>query len=168
MLRIFIHKTQENWHKKVDWRKGGAELIGIGLAMPVICLLLIMIVGIMQAGIMRQSLEYTTYMAARAAVTCETSTEAIEQARTTALMTIADSSFGIDVDAVTVKLQLVGGTSSTSGGASEAWQNGITWEKGALVKCQIDVPFRSLINFQDETMTSIIYMMVERPAKTYY
>lgn len=161
MLSTLFEHIKQNQKKKIDWHRGSAELIGIGLAMPVLCLLLIMIVGIMQAGIMRQSLEYTTYMAARAAVTCETSAEAMEQARTTALMTMADSSFGIDINAVTVDLQLVGGTSSTSG-------SGITWEKGALVKCQISVPFRSLINFQDQTMTSIIYMMVERPAHTYY
>lgn len=166
-MRIsLIGRIRENWQKKIDWHKGGAELIGIGLAMPVICLLLIMIVGIMQAGIMRQSLEYTTYMAARAAVTCETSTEAIEQARTTALMTIADSSFGIDVDAVTVSLQLVGGTTAATSAKSEL--NGIGWEKGALAKCTVQVPFRSLINFQDQIMSSTIYMMVERPAKTYY
>jgi len=166
LFTVFHEYIKRCREKKIDWRKGGAELIGIGLAMPVLCLLLIMIVGIMQAGVMRQSLEYTTYMAARAAVTCETASEAQAQATTTALMTIANSSFGIEVDAVRVSLQLVGGTTAASSAQSSL--DGIGWEKGALVKCQISVPFRSLISFRDETMTSIIYMMVERPAKTYY
>jgi hypothetical protein len=74
---------------------------------------------------------------------------------------MSGSSFGIDLDDIEVSLVLVGGTSSTSG-------SGITWEKGALVRCQISIPYRSLISFTDKTMTSAIYAMVETPAKTYY
>lgn len=164
MLRFSTLKKyiRANRNRKIDWKRGSAELIGIGLALPVLCVLLIMIVGIMQAGIMRQTMEYATYMAARAAVVCETQQAAQTEATTTAKMTLQDSSFGIDIDAVTVSVQLVGGTSSTTNGSQ------IEWEKGALAKCEISVPYRSLINFQDTTMNSIIYMMVERPAHTYY
>lgn len=146
--------------KKINWKSGSAELIGIGLAMPVLCLMIIAVVGIMQTGIMRQALEYATYMSARAAVSCETAEEAQRQAEATCLMTMEDNSFGVETEDVDVDLQLVGGTSSTNGG--------ITWEKGALVKCQVTVPFKSLISFSETNMTSIIYMMVERPARTYY
>lgn len=155
-------KKGKNRRRGIDWRKGGAELISIGLAMPIICMLIIMCVGIMQAGIVRQALEYATYMAARAAVTCDSQSDAVVQAASTAKMTMAGSSFGVDLDQMVVTVELVGGTSSATNGS------GISWEKGALAKCRVTVPYRSLTTFTDETMSSAIYMMVEKPAHTYY
>lgn len=156
IFRNFLNKKTTT----VNWKRGSAELISIGLALPILCLMIIVVVGIIQTGLMRQALEYATYLSARAAVTCETQQEAATQALTTAKMTMQESTFGIDVDNMSVDLELVGGTSATEGG--------ITWEKGALVKCQVTVPFRSLISFTDTNMTAILYMMVERPVRTYY
>lgn len=146
--------------RRINWRKGSAELIGIALTLPVLCVLLLMIVGVIQSGIMRQSLEYTTYLSARAAVTCDSAEAASIQARNTAIMTLEDNTFGIDLEQVRVTVELVAGTSDVGG-------SGITWEKGALAKCEITAPFKSIATFTEEQMTSTLYMMVERPARTY-
>ncbi len=152
----FIEKN-----KKINWKKGSAELIGIAISFPVLCVMILVVIGIMQTGIIRQSLEYANYMAARAAVTSAEQTTAQQEAYTTAKMTLESSTFGVDIDRLDVSLELVGGTSSTIDGS------GIKWEKGALVKCQTRIPYKSLVDFQYHEMASTLYLMVEQPAKTY-
>lgn len=156
--------------RPVDWRKGSAEMIGFALVLPALCILLLLSVGIIQTGLMRQMVEYSTYTAARAAVTCdiEYGTQGggvpepvVEAARNAAKMTMQNSTFGIDADRIAVSVELVGGTSSAFGG-------GITWEKGALAKCTLTVPFQAASSFEEKDMTSTIYIMVERPARTYF
>lgn len=148
--------------KKINWKKGSSELIGFAMVIPLLAILMFTIINIMQLGLIRQTLEYTTYMSARAAVVCEDYNTALTQAETTAKMTLANSTYGVDPDQVQVHLEVVGGTSSTSG-------SGITWEKGALLKCQIAVPINQLMDvLSSGAMSSTLYIMVERPAKTYY
>lgn len=146
--------------KKTSWRKGSSELISMCIVLPVIFLLIFSVIGIIQMGLVRQTLEYTAYLSGRAAVVCETMDEAKTQAESAAKMTISQSTFGVDADSVSVDLELVGGTSSTDG-------NGIKWEKGALLKCKVSVPAYNYISLSGATLSSTIYMMVERPARTY-
>jgi len=147
--------------KAICWRRGSSELIGFALIIPLLAALIFTIITIMQLGLVRQTLEYATYMSARSAVVCEDYSTALTQAQTTARMTLANSTYGVDSDNVGVHLELVGGTSSTSG-------SGITWEKGALLKCEVTAPISQFINILDGDMSSCIYVMVERPARTYY
>lgn len=156
--------------KAIDWRKGSSELIGFALVLPALCILLLLSIGVIQTGLMRQMVEYSTYMAARAAVTCdvEYGTQGggvpdivVDTAKATARATLQGTSFGVDIDDINVSIELVGGTSSVFGG-------GITWEKGALAKCTVTVPFKAVSSFEEKNMTSAIYIMVERPARTYY
>ena len=147
--------------KAINWRRGSSELIGFALIIPLLATLMFTIITVMQLGLVRQSLEYATYMGARAAVVCEDYSTALTQAQTTARMTLGNSTYGVDQNSVSVRLELVGGTSSTSG-------SGITWEKGALLKCEVSAPINQFINILSGDMTSCIYVMVERPARTYY
>lgn len=147
--------------KQIDWKKGSSELISMAIVLPIIFMLIFSVIGIIQIGLIRQTLEYTTYLSGRAAVVCEDYNTALAQATSAAKMTMAESTFGANADEVTVKLELVGGTSSTTG-------SGIEWEKGALLKCQVIVPAYEFLSFSHKDLTSTIYMMVERPAKTYY
>ena len=147
--------------RKVDWKNGSSELISMAIVLPVIFLLIFSVIGIIQIGLIRQTLEYTTYLSGRAAVVCEDYNSALAQASSAAKMSIAESTFGTNVEEVSVKLELVGGTSSTTG-------SGIEWEKGALLKCQVIVPAYEFLSSSHKDLTSTIYMMVERPAKTYY
>ena len=92
-------------------------------------------------------------------MTSESESEAQAQARVAAISSLSGSSFGIDLENVEVNVTLVGGTSSAMGG-------GITWEKGALAKCEVVVPYESLL-FGDTHIKADLYAMVERPARTY-
>lgn len=158
-MQLLKHKLRlKSQSKRINWKKGSAELIGFALVLPVLCALIMISLGIIQTGVMRQSIEYATYMSARSAVTCDTYSKAQEQAKSTAIANLSSSAKTADQAKVTVTL--VGGTSSTTG-------SGITWEKGALAKVTITLPFKSIIDLKEHTMTSTMYMMVERPAKTY-
>lgn len=150
-------------HRKIDWHKGSGELIGIALAMPLLCVILIMIIGIIQTGIARQTLEHAAYLGARAAVTCDNQTDAETQAYAVIDATLSANTFSIDTDNINVDIALVSGTSDTLTGGTT-----IAWEKGALIKLQVTVPYYSMATFSENTMSSILYMMVEKPAKTYY
>lgn len=147
-----------------NWKKGSSELIGFALILPAIAIILFSVITIFQICLARQSLEHATYMAGRAAVVCANINAGTEQARMAARNALTESTFQIEQDDIQVSLQLVGGTSSPTGGS------GITWEKGALVKCQVTFPVNgvfALLN-DDAVMDSCVYLMVERPARTYY
>lgn len=145
---------------KVNWKKGSSELVSMAIVLPIIFMLIFSVIGIIQIGLVRQTLEYTAYLSGRAAVVCETLEEAKVEALSAAKMTISQSTFGVNPDNVVVDLQLVGGTSSTTG-------SGITWEKGALLSCKVSIPAYDYITLSDATFSTTIYMMVERPARTY-
>lgn len=146
--------------EKVDWRRGSSELISMAIVFPMIFMLIFAIIGVIQIGLVRQTLEYTAYLSGRAAVVCETEEQGKAEAISAARTALANSTFGIDVDEVDVELNLVGGTTSTESA-------GITWEKGALLECKISVPAQQYYTFAHGSMSSTIYMMVERPARTY-
>lgn len=158
-MSIFLKKL-----KDIRWNRGAAELIGFALILPCIAIILFSVITIFQVCLARQTLEHTTYMAGRAAVVCETYQSALSQAQATARSTLADSTIGVNPEDVTVSLDLVGGTSNATG-------SGITWEKGALVKCTVKIKIDEIMTLgsgSDGTMESTIYIMVERPARTYY
>ena len=145
---------------KINWRKGSSELISMAIVLPILFMLIFGSIGIIQIGLLRQTLEYTAYLSGRAAVVCETMEEAKTEALSAAKMTIAQSTFGVDPEHVEVDLQLVGGTSSTTG-------SGIEWEKGALLSCKVSVPAYDYVTLSGAKFSTTIYMMVERPARTY-
>lgn len=156
-------------NRRINWRRGSAELVGLALVLPIICFILIVSMGVMQVGIMRLAVEHSTYMAARAASTCDLAydanrtgvpSEAIIEAENAAKMTLANNTFGIDIDNVEVHIELVGGTSAAGGE--------IRWEKGALIKCTVIVPFQMFSGGANNgTVTGSTYIMVERPTRIY-
>ncbi len=152
--------------KKIDWKKGGSELISFALVMPFFCFMILMMVNILQRGIIRQSVEHAAYMSARAAVTCETVSDARTNAINTAQSTLANNSFSVAPEDVQVTLSLVAGSTSTANQTNKDETSNITWEKGALAKCEIKVPFTSMTG-QHDYISSVIFMMVEKPARTY-
>lgn len=151
--------------KKIKWKRG-SSLLEFAIALPCICIILFSIIIIGQMLLCRQSLEHTVYLAGRAAVVCESYDEAVYQMNSVALSTIEESVFGIDDgEGVTTSLRLVAGTSGVGGAPSTV--NGITWEKGALAEIKITVPLTKALRIGPDTMTSTIYIMVERPAPTF-
>ena len=154
-----LHKLKK---RKINWKRGSGELIGFCLVLPMMCLILFSVVSLMQTGILRQTLEYATYMGARAAVVCENETIANASARQAVLSTLtADHSVGgFENEDVDINLDLVSGTSDTASA-------GIKWEKGALLRLEVQVPYQLFYAGETRTMSSILYVMVEQPAKTY-
>lgn len=155
--------------KKINWKKGSSELISMTICLPLLLFIIYAMVGVIQLGLMRQTLEYTVYASTRAAVVCDNPTDAQLQARNIAVTTLANTTFGGDIDNIQVNLKLVGGTSQASGaGASASSMNGIRWEKGALLQCEIVVPMFNFSILGKDSMRTTLFMMVEKPARTYY
>lgn len=155
--------------KKINWKKGSSELISMTICLPLLLFIIYAMVGVIQLGLMRQTLEYTVYASTRAAVVCDNPTDAQLQARNIAVTTLANTTFGGDIDNIQVNLKLVGGTSQTSGpSASEHSMDGIRWEKGALLQCEIVVPMFNFSILGKDSMRTTLFMMVEKPARTYY
>lgn len=155
--------------KKINWKKGSSELISMTICLPLLLFIIYAMVGVIQLGLMRQTLEYTVYASARAAVVCDDPGEAQRQAKNVAVTTLANTTFGGDIDNIQVNLKLVGGTSQASGaGASEHSMDGIRWEKGALLQCEIVVPMFNFSILGKDSMRTTLFMMVEKPARTYY
>lgn len=134
--------------KKVKWRKGGGELIGLVLVLPVIMFVFCAIIMAAQLGVARQSVEYTTYSAARAAVICENQSQ-------------AQSAAELIVDDMIYEIPGV-----EPGSASVTIQNymGSTWQKGGLINCTVQVKVNTISPWSASVITADITMMIERPA----
>lgn len=109
--------------KKINWRQGGGELMGFTLILPVIMLVFCAVIMASQLGIARQSVEYTTYSAARAAVICENQAQA-QQAAELIVEDVIYEIPGVEAGSATVTLQNY---------------MGATWQKGGLIKCTVEV-----------------------------
>ena len=149
--------------RKIRWKKG-SSILEFSLVSPFIFVFILALVVIAQLSLCRISLENTAYHSARAAVVCEDYESAVYQMNTVAVSTIQASTFGISDDGIRTALNLVAGTT----GAGNNGGSNITWEKGALVECTITVDIDRLIAFGPDTMSTTVYVMVERPVATYY
>lgn len=134
--------------KKVKWRKGGGELIGFVIVLPIIMFVFCAIIMAAQLGIARQSIEYTTYSAARAAVICENQSQ-------------AQSAAELIVDDMIYEIPGV-----EPGSASVTIQNymGSVWQKGGLINCTVQVTVNTISPWAPSVVTADITMMIERPA----
>jgi len=150
MLYRFISKF-----KKPDWKKGGGELIGFAICLPMMMLVICGIIMILQLGLAKQSLEYAVYTAARAAVVQEDMGAARSAA--TAMADSALRSGTIGVENVTIELELVAGR-------TDVGTDDVAWQKGALIKCIVYVDVKTIAPFANRRMGSEIIMMVEFPA----
>lgn len=146
--------------KKIRTRRG-TSLLEFAIILPALCLVMFAIITVAQLALCRQSVEEALYMSSRAASVCDDYDTAKAQMLSVARSTITATTFGVDEDEILVEIELVAGTSNTSG-------SGIKWEKGALAKCTLTIPLDDYISFGPRTMSSTIYVMVERPAPTYY
>lgn len=132
---------------KLKWRKGG-ELIAFALVIPIIMFIFCALIMASQLGIARQSIEYTVYSAARAAVICENQEQA-QAAAELILKEMVDDIPGIDQSSAKVTIQNYMGT---------------VWQKGGLIKCTVTAKINNITFWQDSVVTADITMMIERPA----
>lgn len=134
--------------KKVQWRKGGGELLGFAMVLPAIMLVFCAIIMAAQLGLARQSIEYTTYSAARAAVICESQSQA-QQAAELLVEDMEKDIPGIQANSISVNIKNYMGS---------------TWQKGGLIKCTVVAKVNTISPWSDSTVTADITMMIERPA----
>ena len=134
--------------KNINWRKGGGELLGFAMVLPAIMLVFGAIIMAAQLGLARQSIEYTTYSAARAAVICESQSQA-QQAAELLVEDMAQDSPGGEPGSVSVNIRNYMGS---------------IWQKGGLIKCTVEAKVNTISPWSNSTVAADITMMIERPA----
>ena len=134
--------------KNINWRKGGGELLGFAMVLPAIMLVFGAIIMAAQLGLARQSIEYTTYSAARAAVICESQSQA-QQAAELLVEDMAQDIPGVEPGSVSVNIRNYVGS---------------IWQKGGLIKCTVEAKVNTISPWSNSTVAADITMMIERPA----
>ena len=134
--------------KNINWRKGGGELLGFAMVLPAIMLVFGAIIMAAQLGLARQSIEYTTYSAARAAVICESQSQA-QQAAELLVEDMAQDIPGVEPGSVSVNIRNYMGS---------------IWQKGGLIKCTVEAKGNTISPWSNSTVAADITMMIERPA----
>ena len=134
--------------KNINWRKGGGELLGFAMVLPAIMLVFGAIIMAAQLGLARQSIEYTTYSAARAAVICESQSQA-QQAAELLVEDMAQDIPGVEPGSVSVNIRNYMGS---------------IWQKGGLIKCTEEAKVNTISPWSNSTVAADITMMIERPA----
>ena len=127
--------------KNINWRKGGGELLGFAMVLPAIMLVFGAIIMAAQLGLARQSIEYTTYSAARAAVICESQSQA-QQAAELLVEDMAQDIPGVEPGSVSVNIRNYMG----------------------LIKCTVEAKVNTISPWSNSTVAADITMMIERPA----
>jgi len=148
-LKLIIHL------KKINWKKGSGELIGFAICLPMIMFIILGLVMILQLGLAKQSLEYATYSAARAAVVQNDMASAENAAQGNAEAALNSGTMGIED--IGVEIELIAGRTIEGTG-------NIGWQKGALIRCTVSIDIDTIGPFRNSRMTSNIVMMVEFPA----
>ena len=134
--------------KNINLRKGGGELLGFAMVLPAIMLVFGAIIMAAQLGLARQSIEYTTYSAARAAVICESQSQA-QQAAELLVEDMAQDIPGVEPGSVSVNIRNYMGS---------------IWQKGGLIKCTVEAKVNTISPWSNSTVAADITMMIERPA----
>ena len=145
--------------KGIRWKRGGGELIGFAICLPMIMLVISGIILILQLGLAKQKLEYAAYSAARAAVVQENMGRAQLAASEAAMSALETGTIGINRGGVTVALELVAGRTHHATGD-------VGWQKGALLKVIVTADVNTIAPFLDRRMGTEIVMMVEFPVSS--
>ena len=152
--------------KRISWRKGSGEALGFLSLLPVIFLLIIGIISIVKLTSLRQKMEYTAYVACRAAALSNTKPAAEENARKVAEIELAGYSDIYDVDLLDVKIDAVSKgsfpVSFVSCYDSRSRKTNKTWNKGKFVKCVLTVHLNDSNIFLSGDKTCTIYMALEK------
>lgn len=84
------------WTQKDFWKKGASEILSFIVLAPVMLILFALLASIVQSESLKEKLEYTTYVAARAAALSESLPAAQANAEQAAKVDLA--SYGADYD----------------------------------------------------------------------
>lgn len=135
--------------KKRFWRKGSGEVFGFLCVSPIMVALTVMLVGVVELSCFKEKLEYTAYVACRAAAVSETKAEALEAAKKAAEEDLRSYDMDYDGD-VAVTLRFTGG--------------GREWKKGNYITCTVRASARPISPFINAgTVKSSLTMAIEKP-----
>ena len=107
-----MQRNVKQFFKKSFWIRGSGEIIGFLSILPVIVLLLVMLISIAQMGSIKERLEYTTYVAGRAAVVSKDINSAKEAAYITAQNDLLNFSDTFVPGSLKVNLRVIHGTNT--------------------------------------------------------
>lgn len=147
-----MQRNVKQFFKKSFWIRGNGEIIGFLSILPVIVLLLVMLISIAQMGSIKERLEYTTYVAGRAAVVSKDINSAKEAAYITAQNDLLNFSDTFVPGSLKVNLRVIQGTNT-----------GKKWKKGNYVTCTVSVNVKTLTPFINGKKTCNLTMMIESP-----
>ena len=134
--------------------KGGGEILGFMAILPCLCFLLVFIVGAFQSGSIKERLEYTAYVACRAAIS-EKNYELADAAAKQAAQDDLTLSGEKNITNLKTELKIVGD------GVTESTQK---WMKGNMVQCIVTADVKNVSIFFPKTRMSTIIMMIENPS----
>ena len=140
---------------KKFWKKGSGEIIGFLSVLPVIIFLLVMLISIAQMGSIKERMEYTTYVAGRAAVVQKDFSSARKAAYETAQRDLLNFSNTFEPGSLKVTLRIIKKTGSSTSNKD--------WKKGNYLSCTISVNTKTLSPLINEKKSCTITMMIERP-----
>ena len=140
---------------KEFWKQGSGEIIGFMYTLPVLLVLLVMLIGIIQVGALKERLEYTAYVGCRAAVVSKDYDMALKNAKETIKNDLESASIHYEPGSLEVDLKLITETSDK--------KKKKEWSKGSYLQCTVKVKVRTVTPFISGFKTSKIVMMIERP-----
>lgn len=133
---------------KEYWKKGSAEMLSFIALAPTMLILFTLLVSVVQATSFREKLEYTTYVAARAASLSDTLSDAKDNAKKAAAANL--SSYGDVYEPGSLKVQV----SNVAGS---------NWKKGGFMKCRVTVNFKGITTLVNGKKSFEMVMAVEKP-----
>jgi len=140
---------------KKFWKKGSGEIIGFLSVLPVIIFLLVMLISIAQMGSIKERMEYTTYVAGRAAVVQKDFSSARKAAYETAQRDLLNFSNTFEPGSLKVTLRIIKKTGSSTSNKD--------WKKGNYLSCTISVNTKTLSPLINGKKSCTLTMMIERP-----
>lgn len=139
--------------KTIDfWKKGSVEVFSYICILPAVFMLMVMVVGMVQLGTLKEKMEYTTYVACRAAAASETKAKAKINAQEVAEENLKGLTNSYEDGSLKVNIKCISGKigKSTS-----------KWEKGNYVQCDLTVNATTITPFIKGKKTYSIVMAIE-------
>lgn len=136
-----------NWKNKKLWKKGSAEMMAFISLAPTMIILFALLASIVQVTSFKEKLEYTTYVAARAAAISNSKSEAQDNAQKAAEADLA--SYGDVYEPGSLKVDI-----STAAGSK--------WKKGGYMRCKVSVKFTGMTSFTNGEKSFEMVMAIEK------
>ncbi len=149
------------WKDKGFWQSGTTDVLSFIIMGPCLIILFAVLVNFTSLGSFDEQLQYTAYVACRAAAVSEDYDTASGNASAVASANMASYGKFTDSD-VTVKLTICDKT-----GTKKSSKNEKNWNKGNYVLCDVKVDYKSVASVMGtDTKSCSIVMAIEHDQET--